>query len=92
VVNELLRRLGTSGVILLASLLFFAILGGVTVAHRLQAASTANTATTQHQAGVGDQDDQGDQVDNSEGKTKPKHSNHSHGASAKPGENAGESD
>jgi hypothetical protein len=76
-------------VILLASLLFFAILGGVTVAHRLQAASTA---TTQQQAGVGYQDDQGDQVDNSEGKTKPKHSNHGHGASAKPGENAGESD
>lgn len=71
-VTSLISRLGTAGLILIASLVIFAFLAGGVVVHRLETAPTA--------AGQQDQK-QGGQAETDQGESKAKHANQGHGDS-----------
>ena len=88
-VTSVIRRLGVAGAILIASVVFFAALGGAVVVHRLQ---TASTATVHEKGETAERDDQGEEAGQHRGQSKPKHPNHGHNHGSKPAESDSDND
>jgi hypothetical protein len=88
-VQRLIGRLGAAGVILVASLVFFAFLGGAAAVHKLQA---ANAATVKQQGVTSSEADKAEQPDNSEGQSNSWKPIPDPGKSPEPVETSSESD
>jgi hypothetical protein len=89
VLTKLLARLGTAGAILIASVVFFVVLGTAVVVHRFQ---VANTATVHEKGEVGENEDQGKNAGQGRGHSKAKHPGHGHNHASEPPENSTDND
>ena len=79
VVSNLFNRLGTVGVILLASALLFGVLAGAVVVHRLDTAPTASNESAQN-------DKAGQNSDQQANPAKSRHANHGPSTSGEQGD------